>query len=443
MLRKFIAPISFIVLIVLGVAACSHSNTATEDSDRPAESPLNPRPEIVGVGLHSNTNSGCVSTKGGQLWCWGFYISSNIASPKNLPVDNVVEATLNSSGAGCVRTENNELLCWEERGEPDASFTNPQMLPVENVAEIAKNSGYRNGCALTNSDELWCWGSDNNYQRLQPQKFHLNNIVKLAGGSRLGEGCAFSSDQRLWCWSFGDVNFTNPRMLSISNVDKISLFSKFLSGCVLNSDRELWCWNARDDSDIYLEGRFPQIQKFPIDDITNIAEGTRMGYGCVHNVKGDLWCWGEDNNNPSRGRFDNPKKAPISNVVELSEISFYTSTSTCARTSDGEPWCWGDRYALEYEKYYVVGEKVCGSDAANQSYPSYPTTTDPLTGEGCYTPRNYVGGANIFVELQKLPINDDVIRVAGRCALESDDELWCWDNLFFEPPGKLSLPRLS
>ncbi len=482
MLKKFVIPMSFIALIVLGAAACNHSNTRIENlsnTTSTVDSPFDvasifqetqehfsqdadvdytevipfttdenlsnttstvvpsttttttttePLPaversrDVVKIGF-GYSSKGCVLIRNGELWCWNTWTNDggSFIAPVRFAIDNVVEATedlYSGHGGGCVNTSNGELWCWSEgdRDGPNATFTNPYKMPISNVAEISTGSAYARGCARTTGGELWCW-EDTNADSRELKKSPINNIAKITSGNSIVHGCVTDTNRELYCWGqlthelpFKGFIFDIPLKMPINNVVEVEALTPG-DGCARTGNGELWCWYET------------VFEKSPIENVVEIAPSSDFFRGCASNSVGELWCWKLDTSNLSAGTssaqkvssvsdipfdeqldvirdkaFENLKKAPIDNVVELSGLDF--DGSACTRTREGEIWCWGRQYSLNFDDDNNV--------------------------------------ADIFVNLKKSPIVG-AVNMVGHCARTSNGDLWCWDPRRFETPKKLSL----
>lgn len=113
----------------------------------------------------------------GSLWCWGFCPSelswtggSARATPRPVfgfwNIAEVVVLTGERTASTCARTRDGHVRCWGRCSEIGGRCRNPSTNPQEDgvwdfaeptgVVEIV--AGARHFCALTQRNEVWCWG---------------------------------------------------------------------------------------------------------------------------------------------------------------------------------------------------------------------------------------------------------------------------------------------
>jgi hypothetical protein len=121
-------------------------------------------------GLHT-----CAVDVGGQAWCWGANTSGQLgdgtqmdhALPMRVPGLSSVLRIVGGFDHTCALLANREVQCWggnwagESGVEPDVATHVLTPNPIRNlggVAKLAAGSGF--SCAVTISNEMWCWGSN-------------------------------------------------------------------------------------------------------------------------------------------------------------------------------------------------------------------------------------------------------------------------------------------
>lgn len=175
---------------------------------------LPPLDAIVAGTLHA-----CGMSAQGEVWCWGYNLGKELgggsAEPKSatpVKVGGLSGARQLSAGAHhtCALTSTDELWCWGSNqagqlGGWDGSPQKVQGLPK--MTQIA--TGEAHTCGLTEAKELWCWGYNSSGQLGNGTDDRLRDPVKAivvsdvaevrAGGNNTyarGAGGAF--------WSWGD-----------------------------------------------------------------------------------------------------------------------------------------------------------------------------------------------------------------------------------------------
>ncbi len=187
----------------------------------------------------------CALTVENYVYCWGVNISGRLG--------------INSTTASNIPRR---VLKGEQTGAG---------LYLENIRQV--NTGFRNVCAVSNDDELFCWGDKRGVgvpgsgnqttpaQTLSGQQglgVYLENVQWVNAG--WNESCAVIHDGSVYCWGAGTVDYghdgaaseTPVRILAGEQVDGSSAGFlgnvKTLEGsgsrCVLTHDDELFCWGA-------------------------------------------------------------------------------------------------------------------------------------------------------------------------------------------------------
>ncbi len=493
MLLKFIAPLSLIVLIVLGATACSHSNVTIESrSDTPitlysttisntsptldSTIPLSPpkldvlptftigAPSSSTVLNYGSTISGCALTSEGEFLCWG-WLGRTFQNPYKLPVDNIVGATIGPLDYqhGCVRTSDKELWCWDNRFN---GLTNPQKSPVSNVVGIAEHSTWGSGCARTSEGALWCW-EHSRFGFETPRQLNVFGVNEIAGWSSPYRGCVLTSVNELWCWTSipkssapppipvpGALDPGPPQVLDIGIPQKSfieDVVDMTSQGCALTSAGELWCWTA------YEGNLFESFAKFPIDSIAGISETSSLFGGCANTGDNELWCWNgiepipfggvQDTTPPYTSStiipFDRPQKLAVADVVGTSEDT--TFNEGCARTASNSLWCWSNSKYSSYKFSNPQQSSIAGvsklSGKSTGEYGCALTSTEELW---CWNGSDSLITRDITLDLaRKFPVSNIVGMTKGSdywrgCATARNNELWCW---FVEGQGVLNFDR--
>ena len=155
-----------------------------------------------------------------------------------------------------------------------------QGLPPD-IVKVAR--GFRHFCALSQTGEVWCWGTlfDERFNTMAeqpcdgircakfihttPQRVALPEaMTDLAGAWAM---CAISSSKQVWCWGWNahgqvrqPVRKRSPRVSEdtapqavfeaqpmrweqLGN-DNLKLFGGIANFCVQKQDESLWCWGS-------------------------------------------------------------------------------------------------------------------------------------------------------------------------------------------------------
>jgi alpha-tubulin suppressor-like RCC1 family protein len=246
----------------------------------------------------------------------------------------------------------------------------------------------------------------------------LGGGAGVAGGGAAGAPLAFAKGERLVagqahacvlrdgalaCWGHGAfgalANGTtdDARTLIASNDSRrwsdLCLGGQF--GCARSTTGAVACWGRNDNGQLGLGNT---IDTATPTEIPALADATALGCGyghaCAVRRDGSLWCWGSNLFGALGFPNDEAKQSLVPRRVGTRN-DWRTMTGglyhSCALTSDGELWCWGDDSAGQ-----------CGSGTAQ------PTPIG-LTRVG-----QAVGWSAIEAGQQ------------ATCALRGAGELWCW-----------------
>jgi alpha-tubulin suppressor-like RCC1 family protein len=289
-------------------------------------------------------------------------------------------------------------------------------------------------CARKTNGSAVCWG-DNRFgqlgtgdtaNRARPTQVTLPGglgIAKVYLPTGNGEitsdravfTCAIATDSTLFCWGdnrFGQLGTgdTNPR-LSPTLVTGLTSVAHASNGgghtCAQTVDGAVWCWGNNQEGQLGTGDTKPQLSPTRIagppitaDTITNGGSHT-----CAHEADSSVACWGANEHGElGTGKVSppSPTPGPVQTLGNRVGRVFAGATHTCAFTTDGAVWCWGDNR---------FGQLGTGDTVEHDA----PVAVDPTDLPG--VTEVFPGGEHT-------------------CALRTDNSLWCWGNNRF---GQLGL----
>lgn len=247
----------------------------------------------------------------------------------------------------------------------DTHAENTPEIDIHQVIYSEISSGSNHACALTDDNQLKCWGS-NSWGQIGAENYNFISrstparvpgleeeaLTQFVAGS--GNTCIINSQGTLKCWgSNGNKQLGNPAIfrdegvpIAVINMDSdvisVGIGNGFI--CGLKSGGEIYCWGL----DYY---KWVVIQEPAL--IATIPEARSIksngSHSCVLTEYGELYCWGQDQKIPL-------KVAGLSNVVDFSLDEYST---TCAitgstETNDQELVCWGGYAIDEYSTYISI-----------------------------------------------------------------------------------------
>lgn len=247
--------------------------TASNDPTHPFQSPLtlSNATEITAGAYHA-----CALVSG-QAWCWGYNGQGQLGdlnrpnvdpSPKPVPgLSGLVEL---DSGAfhTCARSSSGVVWCWGKNsdgalgdGSP-AAKENPVSPSLPAAAVSLTAGGSTDGshtCAVTQTQELFCWGS-NESQQLgfsgEEKIFSPTKVPNLTGVTHVDAGRAHTCARRaefgppgLWCWgndTWGQVGNGKQEPLSsptsVIGMGASTLFSLGGDATCVSDGTQVRCW---------------------------------------------------------------------------------------------------------------------------------------------------------------------------------------------------------
>lgn len=285
-------------------------------------------PVFTSLSSSLGANHTCGLSTSGAAWCWGFGLGGQLGDGRR--VDSVQPvavagalsfAMLRSSTSGlanCALTPSNEGWCWGSgrdlfgdgvAGAPGA------WVPVRvdwGHTFVVIDLGELHACGLTASGEAWCWGS--------------NWYGQLGVGSAGGSG--------------GLKESTVPLQIVGGHI-----FRHIATGsdhsCALDGTGVAWCWGSSLalGSAPSAPGYFGTPQRVAGGHLfASIASGQLHTCGLTAN--GEAWCWGQNYGGELGDGTHSPANAPV-RVQTSVRFSTLAHRATCGLTADGQAWCWG------------------------------------------------------------------------------------------------------
>jgi alpha-tubulin suppressor-like RCC1 family protein len=279
-------------------------------------------------------------------------------------------------GHGCVVKTSGELWCWGagangqlgNGGFSDAPMptaaVDAQGRTVGGVHDVAL--GARHSCALSDAQTISCFGDGSRGQRgdgstssknATPTLIGLNTVSVVAAGE--AHTCvALNNDDEVWCWGaddagqLGDQRTTDVDTPVVTTTggsqaltDVVQLAAGASHTCALKRDHTLWCWGANGSGQLGDGSTSPQPAPTAIDalgdQVAQVAAGS--DFTCARTTDGTAWCWGDNSHGQAAQMGAAIVKTPTAvpsltaNVVDLAA----GATHACAVETDGAVVCWG------------------------------------------------------------------------------------------------------
>jgi alpha-tubulin suppressor-like RCC1 family protein len=242
------------------------------------------------------------------------------------------------------------------------SATPVEATGLVNATDIA--AGSDNTCAILQSQEVVCWGSNasgqlgngnsstqQDYATTAEKVSSLTGVISLSVGS--GASCAVTSTGKLYCWGARATSGSNETNLTPKEVTGFSGTPTTVAGgytaCATISGGTLQCWggnyygilgnNTTDTSTtpVSTQGLTAAVQQLSI--------GSR--HVCAAINGGGVQCWGNNYNDELGVAYASLERSLVARTVStlgttvVNHVAAGDDTS-CVVTSSGVVMCWGD-----------------------------------------------------------------------------------------------------
>jgi alpha-tubulin suppressor-like RCC1 family protein len=277
----------------------------------------------------------CAVTSQGRVKCWGWNNYGVLGGEQTveMPIVDVatVTETVSMVALGnihtCILTESGGVKCWgwNRQGELgnnslDNSYTPVDVVGLSSGVSAIDSGGYHT-CALTEQQEVLCWG-DNRY-------------------GQLGDGSV-------------TISRTTPVAVSgLSGVSEISVGGYHT--CAL-ANGQVKCWGSNSDGQLG-DGTTVISSSLPVDivGLTDVQEVAAYAYHtCARLANGDLRCWGNNTDGQLGDSTKLSSNTPVAVVGLAGEaaalaqggafnifVETYGGDFTCAALTDGDAQSWG------------------------------------------------------------------------------------------------------
>lgn len=291
---------------------------------------------------------------------------------------------------------------------------------------VSMSVGDEVACAATSDNRAYCWGS---------QKFgELGNGVSTTGTSlvpslvtgsvsrnavllnRISAGgnhvCALAPEGAAWCWGRDDrFQLGNGDGVTVNSTTPIPVtggqtFASISAGhdhtCALTPAGVAYCWGDNSSGQLGNGGGGNADGPVAIAGMTFTQISSGHFHTCGITSAGAAFCWGDnilgELGDGGASGFESDVPVAVASTLKFKSISAGES-STCAVTTGGVVYCWGDN------SYLQLGNSGFGN--------SSPT---PVTG-----------GHNDFVSV--------TVGMRHACALAAAGGAFCWGSNMFGALG--------
>ncbi len=272
-------------------------------------------------------------------------------------------------------------------------------------------------CATMHSGFAACWGSNSDGQlgdgsttnRSAPVLVkNLDKVQQISAGYR--HTCAIRDSGKVACWgqnSYGQVgNGTASSSDVLAPVDTglegaTSVCAGYGHSCAVTSDGKVHCW-GRSSQGTLGNGKISSstgdfvTKPAAVPGVNGAVEvGCGYDWTCARTSEGEVFCWGDASYNQSHGASTTDianaaKRAGLADARSLSAGTYHG----CITTTKGAPFCWG------YNSNSVTSADNTTSTVAQ------PLDLSPVLGAVAYIHAGYQNAA----------------------AIAADGSLWVWGS---------------
>ena len=448
------------------------------------------------VSVSANGEHSCAAHATGEVSCWGDNWQGELGNGESGPgaesavpvkVSGISDALVVAIGYDhtCALREGGKVSCWgnNELGQvgngrdfvaetlSDSFIADPSEVVSLDDA-IAITAGSSSSCAVRETGEVSCWGS-NSFGQLGNSEVHsespspvsvsgIDDAVGVAAGG--GHTCAVRQGGAVSCFGsniYGELGngqsgrFTSEQVKTAGISDAVDLSSSLSHSCVLHSSGEVSCWGSfwKGYAGDIATGDTPPvpIKIDGITDATDMAAGNLVS--CAVRENKEILCWGDLIN----GDFTETEDGQISPVpivsplqaamgVESMEEIAAEGVHICVLETNGTITCAGQNMFGQLGN----GEFSETLDFAFSNVPDIDDATDislgyhhtcalHATGEISCWGRNHYGqlgtgeenvGTHSAVPQRVEGITDAIAVEAGTwtttCAVHATGEVSCW-----------------
>jgi|GEM_PF-3574974 len=355
--------------------------------------------ESVSLGFH-----GCATSTTDQLFCWGINTANRLArvtTTQVVPTPALVPGMPNAkkvhvaNGTTCVLTLTDELRCVGRDLEahissPAYNQTSSSFYSIDGLGTVADFSiSTSHGCALTQTGELSCWGSNANGElgRVTPTgNFDANsedigsvtNLMSFSTGSFFT--CIVSGDSEGRCWgsnSFSRLgnnpasNSLTARTSSFSQVTKMA--QSFSRACIINSKKEVQCIVESGPGSDGDSGAVSYVNLTTVPGLGTVKDlSVGSLHACAVRTAGDVYCWGYGSAGQlGSGTATSNTPIQVPGLTGVETIYSNSGGRNCAILQDQSVSCWGN--------YSSIGSSVPGG-IQPQTVPGFQGATKMAMG---------------------------------------------------------------
>jgi alpha-tubulin suppressor-like RCC1 family protein len=355
------------VLWTITLAACGfrHGMAPPDANDPPEDTLPIDAPGCRAVDVQAGGDHTCATTADGALYCWGRgddgqigidpltsrCVSSTIFCQKT-PAKIAVPATL-GVGLGVAHTcssTTTQGFCWGRNstgqyGNGTTSGATKPAMVSERAGATMLDGGTGHGCSLA-AGSIACSGANNegqvgNLSVVQQPNAVLVKMDAMAVDVGSATSCAIDTARQLYCWGRNQYRTIDPNSTTIRTaptlvpgitmVDDVAVGADHI--CAVSAGTAK-CWGLNTSGQVGNGQINNMSQPQPITTvaIANVVEvAASRNHSCARTSAGEVYCFGEGYG-----------AAPMMVTSGAAKITA-GSSHDCALMTDGTVRCWGDQ----------------------------------------------------------------------------------------------------
>lgn len=184
--------------------------------------------------------------------------------------------------------------------------------------------------------------------------FEVHALVPLSDATAISGHCALRQSGEIWCWG-SSHEVLNTDASSPSNLPArvnglpqplIALSSNGETHCAVYGSGALWCWGRNDRGQTGQGVALPILPPSPVlglgGSATQVSVGTK--HSCARLSNGTVKCWGANEYSQlgDGSTVDSTTALAVMGLPSNINRVIAGGTHSCALTSDGAAWCWGN-----------------------------------------------------------------------------------------------------
>ena len=263
-----------------------------------------------------NSHRTCAISTDNLVWCWGLGpvgdgTTQNRDEPVQItgPLLEVFQLDVGSSQICAVSNPQRLLYCWGGNRSDGTTVLTPTLVEVGRVTWRMVTGGEGHTCALSTTDQAWCWGS-NRFGQLgigeDPRPVTIP--IRVAGGHlfrQIDAGfqhtCGVTTTHRVFCWGYGRIGqigdgklllrFTPRRVLGDVLYDRVSAGGG--QTCAESTDNRAYCWGSNENGGLGDGTKTLHASPVPVKGGLHFKQVSAGGWhACGVADTGKTYCWG-------------------------------------------------------------------------------------------------------------------------------------------------------